>query len=483
MPSPSRIGLPACPRAGGASYLYVPLLLAAFALAAAAQTPDWRAVNAETLKHFTTVVQMDTQDPPGNETKVVDYVKQVLESEGIPVIVSAKEPARANLIARLKGNGSKRPLLIMGHTDTVKVDPAKWTFGPFSAARDGGYIYGRGTIDDKDNMTAGMMTMILLKRLHVPLDRDVIFVAEAGEEAAANMGVGHLVEQNWNDIQAEICLAEGGGVTRREGQIRYALIQTAEKLPRGAELVAHGVSGHGSRPLRTNAIVHLSRAVEKVAMWDPPMRFNDTTRTYFEKLATVSAPGAAARYKALFDSAKSAEAREYLAVNEPTHYSMLHTSISPNVISGGYQTNVIPSEARATLDIRALPDEDMTKFYELMKQVIDDPAVEIVPSSRNARPVAPPSPIDNEAFRAIEAANRKVYNTVTIPQMGTGATDMSYLRARGVQCYGIGPMTDEEDGPKGFGAHSDQERIPEEGLYKFVQFNWEIATALAASRR
>jgi acetylornithine deacetylase/succinyl-diaminopimelate desuccinylase-like protein len=458
-------------------------LLPLLALAAPSQTPDWNAVNAETLKHFTAAVQMDTQNPPGNETKLVEYVRKALEAEGIPVIVAARDPNRANLIARLKGNGSKRPLLIMGHTDTVKVDPAKWKFGPFSAAQDGGYIYGRGTIDDKDNMTAGMMTMILLKRLNVPLDRDVIFVAEAGEEASTSVGIAHLVENNWSDIQAEICLAEGGNVNRRAGQVRYALVQTAEKLPRGVELVAHGISGHGSRPLRTNPILHLSRAVEKISMWDPPMRFNDTTRYYFEKLAGVSAPEAATRYNALFDPAKSAAVRQYLAENEPNHYSMLHTSISPNVISGGYQTNVIPSEARATLDIRALPDEEMPKFYELMRQVIDDPAIDIVPNSANNRPVAPPSRIDGDTFRVIEAANRKVYNVITIPQMSTGATDMAFLRARGVQCYGIGPMTDEEDGSKGFGAHSDQERIPEESLYKFVQFNWEVATALAASAK
>ena len=464
--------------------MYRPIPLFLVAVFASAQAPDWPKVNAETLKHYTDVIQMDTTDPPGNETKVVEYVKKVLEAEGIPVITSAKEPARANLIARLKGNGSKRPLLIMGHTDTVKVDPAKWiNFGPFSAARSGGFIYGRGTLDDKDNMTSGMMTMLLLKRLKVPLDRDVIFVAEAGEEAAANMGIGHLVEQNWSDIEAEICLAEGGQVMRHNGQVRYALIQTAEKLPNGARLVAHGISGHGSRPMRTNAIVHLSRAVEKIAMWDPPMRFNDTTRYYFEKLAGLSSPEDAARYNALFDPKKSAAAREYLAEHEPNHYSMLHTSISPNIISGGFQVNVIPSEATATLDIRALPDEDMPKFLELMRQAINDPAVEIVTESRNRRPAAPPSPIDGEAFKAIEAADRKVYNTVTLPQMSTGATDMSYLRAKGVHCYGIGPMVDEEDAPKGFGAHSDQERILEEGLYKFVQFNWEVTNALAASRK
>src|SRR5579862_5181901 len=268
------------------------LPLLAFPFVAGAQTPDWPKINAEALRHYTAAIQMDTTDPPGNETKLVEYVKKVLEAEGIPVITSAKDPARSNLIARIKGNGSKKPLLIMGHTDTVKVDPAKWKFGPFSAARDGGYVYGRGTVDDKDNLTAGLMTMLLLKRLKIPLDRDVIFVAE------------------------------GGNVNRRDGQVRYALIQTVEKLPRGVQLVAHGVAGHGSRPLRSNPILHLSRAVEKIAMWDPPMRFNDTTRYYFEKLAGVSSPADAERYKGLFDAAKAPAVREYLAEHDPVSYSM-----------------------------------------------------------------------------------------------------------------------------------------------------------------
>src|SRR3984957_14071106 len=159
---------------------------------ASAQSLDWRAINEETLRHYSALVQIDSTDPPGNETKVVEYVKKVLEAEGIPVIIAAKDPARANLIARLKGNGSKKPLLIMGHTDTVKVDAAKWTFPPFSAARNGGYIYGRGTLDDKDNLTASMMTMVLLKRSKVPLDRDVIFVAEAGGKSAKQFWIRYF---------------------------------------------------------------------------------------------------------------------------------------------------------------------------------------------------------------------------------------------------------------------------------------------------
>jgi acetylornithine deacetylase/succinyl-diaminopimelate desuccinylase-like protein len=460
-------------------YRWLPLLLA---VSAAAQTPDWNKVNEETFRHYQALIRIDSTDPPGNETKVVDYVKKVLDAEGIPNVVLAKDPARANLIARLKGNGSKRPMIIMGHTDTVRIDPAKWVLPPFSAARKDGYIYGRGTLDDKDNLTASLMTILLLKRLNVPLDRDVIFIAEAGEEAAAAMGIGFLVSEHWDKIDAEICLAEGGSVNRRAGVARYGLVQTAEKLPNGARLVAKGPAGHGSRPLRDSAILHLSQAIEKIALWDPPMRLNDTTRYYFEKLATISDPEAAARYKALFDPQKSAAAREYLAEHEPGHYSMLHTSISPNIVNAGYQINVIPSEATATLDIRALPDENMPAFFDLMRKVINDPQVEVVSERRNTRPGAVPSRIDGEPYRAIEAANRRRYNVPTLPQMSTGATDMAFLRDKGVQCYGIGSMIDEEDAPKGFGAHSDQERILEEALYKFVQFNWDVTTALAAKK-
>jgi acetylornithine deacetylase/succinyl-diaminopimelate desuccinylase-like protein len=455
------------------------LLLFALLLPAAAQTPDWPKVNEEAMRHYQALVRIDTTDPPGNETKVADYLKKVLEAEGIPVIVAAKDPSRANIIARLKGNGSKKPLLIMGHSDEVRVDASKWTFPPFSATRNGGYVYGRGTLDDKSDLSAALMTMLLLKRQKTPLDRDVIFVSEAGEEAATGPGIEYLVNEHWKDIEAEICLAESGGVRRRGGQPVYATVETTEKQPKGARLVAKGPAGHGSRPLRSNAVVHLSRAIEKIAMWDPPMRFNDTTRTYFEKLAALSSPEEAARYKGLFDPQKAPAIREFMAEKEPGLYSMLHTSISPNILQAGYQVNVIPSEAEATLDIRALPDENISAFYDLMRKVIDDPAIELIPDNKNARPGAAPSRMDSDSYHAIEAAFKRIYGVTTIPVMSTGATDMAFLRAKGVQCYGVGPMVDEEDAAKGFGAHSDQERLLEEAVYKHVQFFWNAVTAIA----
>src|SRR5665213_2155710 len=165
------------------------LLLLVFVSLASAQTPDWPKVNDELLRHYQALIRIDTTDPPGNETKAAEYVQQVLEAEGIPVTLAAQDPTRSNLIARLKGNGSKRPILLMGHLDTVKVDASKWTIPPFSAELKDAYIYGRGTEDNKWQVAAGMMTMLLLKRNKVALDRDVIFAAEAGEEASTGPGI------------------------------------------------------------------------------------------------------------------------------------------------------------------------------------------------------------------------------------------------------------------------------------------------------
>jgi acetylornithine deacetylase/succinyl-diaminopimelate desuccinylase-like protein len=459
-------------------------IISVTALAQAPAQPEWAKLQDETMQHFQALLRIDTRNPPGNETVLAEYLKQVLEKEGIPAQIVGSDPKRSNVVARLKGNGKKKPLLIMGHSDVVTVDEAKWKFPPFSATRDGGYVYARGTVDDKDNLTAALMTMLLLKRQNVPLDRDVIFLSEAGEEGSSGLGIGYMVNDQFPLIDAEYCIAEGGGVVRIGGEVKYATVQTLEKIPRGIELVARGISGHGSVPLKSNAIVHLAGAVAKVGDWRPEIRFNETTGSYFRKLASVSPPELAKRYRDVLstDPAVRKAADDWLFENEPRHSSMLRTSVSPNIFTGGYRSNVIPSEAKATLDVRALPDEDPAKFLEQVKQVVNDPAVDVRFSGQSGRPAAPEPRLDNDVFKALEAAATRVYNVITLPTMSTGATDMAQLRAKGVQCYGIGSATDFEDPPKGFGAHSDQERILESELHRFVRFNWDVITNIAGAR-
>lgn len=442
--------------------------------------PDWAPVEIETLEHFQALLRLDTSNPPGNETRAAEYIRDVLEREGIAVEMFARDPDRANLVARLPGSGARRPLLLMGHTDVVTVDPSKWTHPPFGAARDGGYVYGRGAVDDKDNLAASLMIMLLLERLDVPLDRDVIFLAEAGEEGTTEWGIDFMVEEHFSRIDAEYCLAEGGSVVRQGAQVRYASIGTLEKIPRAVELIARGPSGHGSIPLTTNAVARLGTAVGEIARWQPPVRLNETTSEFFSRLLTIASPEDAVAINDLLsrDPRRVDAAVGYLQENVPAWAAVLRTSASPTILEAGSRRNVIPSEARATIDVRLLPDDDPEEVLEQIRAVIDDPSVEVRFAPGNRRP-AGGSSISTEAFRTIERAVTRHYATLTLPTMGTGATDKAQMRARGVQCYGIGPALDQEDGPLGFGSHSDQERILESELHRFVRFYWDVVVELA----
>lgn len=455
----------------------------------AAQSPapeaDWSRAEGETLQHFQALLRLDTSAPPGYEKPAADYITQVLEREGVPVRTFALEPGRPNLVARIRGNGRKRPILLMGHTDVVGVDASKWKFAPFSAARDQGYIYGRGALDDRPHLVGGLMTMLMLKRLNLPLDRDVIFLAEAGEEGMTRIGIDFLVKNHYADIDAEYCFAEVGNIPRVNGRVQYAAIDALEKIPRPIELVAKGTSGHASIPLPANAVVRLARAVAAVGSWRTPIRLNETTREYFTRLATVSPADTAAKYRAVVgqDAAAAEEADRWLLEHEPHHSAMLRTSVAPTIVDGGSRFNVIPSEARATIDVRMLPDEDPAVFLREIGRVVNDPAVDVAYSTAiDLRPSGGAARLDSEAFEAIQAAVAKHYQTITVPRMLNGATDMAFVRARGMQCFGFGPAVDAEDAQKGFGPHSDQERVLESELHRFVRLQWDVVTALARAR-
>jgi acetylornithine deacetylase/succinyl-diaminopimelate desuccinylase-like protein len=441
------------------------------------------AVEEETLRHFQALLRLDTSNPPGSEVLAVDYLRQVLDKAGISNQAFASDPQRPNLVARITGNGKKRPILVMGHTDVVTVDPKKWTHPPFGAVREDGYVYGRGAVDDKDNVAAGLMLMLMLKRGKVTLDRDVIFLAESGEEGTPQVGAQFMIDHHLDAINAEFCLAEGGGVVRTGGTIVRANVGTTEKEPRAVELIARGPAGHGSVPQQSNAVALLTGAVAKIVAWTPPLRVNETTGSYFRALASLVPPVAAQRYRDVLnpDPDVHKPAADWMLQNEPQHWSMLHTSLVPTVLEGGYRYNVIPSEAKATIDVRLHPDEDQGVFLDEVRKVIGDPRVEVRWARDRYRP-AGASSLNTEAFTVIQEQIKTHYGTFVLPTMGTGATDMAQIRSKGIQCYGIGPAIDSEDAGKGFGAHSDQERILESELHRFVRFQYDVVMALAAAR-
>jgi len=460
----------------------VPVLLASIGLAvslepALSATPDFAEARAEAVRLLQELIRIDTSNPPGNETKAAEYLKGFLDREGVPSELLTLEPGRGNLVARLRGNGAKRPLLIMGHTDVVGVERDKWTVDPFAGLLKDGYLYGRGAVDDKDTVAAGLIAFLLIHRQKLPLERDVIYLAEAGEEGTSQVGIAFMVDKHWDKIDCEFALAEGGTTALSGGRVKYVGVATTEKVPNALRLVARGTSGHGSRPRVDNPIVHLAAAVAKLQDWQPRMRLNETTRTFFKRMAAVSPPEEAFLYAHLEDPAVGAMVQETLRRTNIGYNSMLRTSISPTIIKGGFRSNVIPAEAEVTLDVRALPEEDMGELVEELRGLINDPAVEIV-RDRPRRPAPPPSRLDSEMFQSLERAQATLFpGAVTLPMMLTGATDMAQLRAKGVQAYGVGGPTPEDDS----GAHGNDERIGVEALGQFVELIYRAVAQLAAS--
>lgn len=451
--------------------------LAVLGVALAAQriirSPDFSKNRDEVVGILQGLIRIDTSNPPGNETKVAEYIKTLFDREGIQSEILATDPARANLVARLKGNGSKRPLLIMGHSDVVGVEREKWTVDPFGGAIEDGYIYGRGAVDDKDNLAVAVQVVLMLHRQKTPLGRDVILLVESGEEGTTTFGIEFMVDTHWDKIDAELALLEGGGmILDSNGKLVSLEVSTTEKVPHTTRFVARGTSGHGSIPRVDNPVVRLAAAIAKVGAYQSPMRLNDTTRNYFRLLATISSPEDAFLYTHLEDPAVQEKIRQ----TKMPQNSMLRTSISPTIVSGGFRRNVVPGDAEATLDIRALPGEDMTRFFAALGRVIDDPAVEVVPPARGERPSAPPSRLDSELFRAIERAGKKVFpQAVTIPTMLNGATDGAYLRAKGVQAYGVGSINENR-------AHGNDERVGVENLGQFLEYVHTIVVDVAGAK-
>jgi acetylornithine deacetylase/succinyl-diaminopimelate desuccinylase-like protein len=442
---------------------------------------DWETVGEEALQHLSQLVQIPSINPPGDETSVAEYVRDALAEDGIDSKLFWSDPERANLVARVEGNGSRQPILIMGHTDVVGVQAERWEKDPFGGERKDGWLYGRGSLDDKDSVAAGIIVMKLLKRHGIELDRDIIFLAESGEEGTPEVGINFMVEHHWDEIAAEFALAEGGGGIEEDGHAHVVGVQTTEKMPRRVTLVARGTAGHGSIPRTDNAVAILARAVARADAWQTEMRLNETTKAYFQRLAEISEPDDAYRYRNVDNPDESDAIQQYFLENFPYYYSILRTSVVPTVMDAGFRRNVIPSEGKAILDIRMLPDEDVEGFYEKLAEVIDDPRVEIVPE-KIYRPAAPPSGIDNEMFETLERVAAVVYPDATVlPQMSTGATDMSQVRAKGVPAYGIGPVRSREEINSGNGAHGDNERVSEQAFVDFVRFLWLTIIDIAAT--
>lgn len=441
---------------------------------------DDRLLAERSLEYLKALIRIDSTNPPGNETRVAAWLKQVADAEGIPCQLLGGDPERLNFVARLPGSGEERPLLMMAHSDVVPADPAQWEAGPFSAEVIDGRLYGRGALDDKSLLAAEMAVLVELKRRGVRLRRDVIVLAEADEESGST-GIRWLIENAYAAIEAEFAINEGGFAMETAGGQRVFHVQTAEKIPSRVILTARGTAGHGSLPRPDNPVVRLARAITRIVDADQPVKLNTTTRRYLQEIARLPEYRWLAPLVPRLDSPASAGAvANQIRRREPEIDAVLRTTISPTMLSGGVKINVIPNVAEARVDVRRLPGESREEVLARLRHAVRDTSVEIQPAGGQEMPATEPSSLTTELYRAMEQTIRETYpRAAVIPYMTRGATDGAFLRQKGMAVYGAPVFLREDTDSR---SHGNNERISLRNLAEGTALLWRIAKGVAEQR-
>ncbi len=449
----------------------------------AAPSADIAKLQGEALVWLQDLIRINTTNPPGNEIVAAKYIADVLKREGIPSEIFESTPGRGFLVARLSSTAMPNPsraLLLLAHLDVVGVDKSKWSVDPFAAVIKDGYLYGRGAIDDKGMLAANLAVFVALKRSQAHLNRDVIFLAEGDEEAGGETGMKFAVEKHWDKIASGFALNECGRTVMKNGKVQYVAVQVSEKVAINVNVIATGTSGHGSVPLKDNAVTHLSAAMAKLGTYEAPVQFNSVTRGYFEGIAPLQDEETGKWLVALQSPDRADHAARWVSNNNPIWNAMLRDTVTPTMLQAGIRANVVPSEARGVLNIRLLPGNMATPLLNKLTQLVNDPQVRLEPQA-GAGETAPSSSLETDLYATIKkVAAQEFSGAPVVPYMSTPLTDSARLRMRAVQAYGFDPFPlTEEDVMR---MHADDERIPVESFRKGVQFLYEVVSAFSVTK-
>ncbi len=444
---------------------------------------DTSALAREAQGWLIDLIKINTTNPPGNEQAAAKYIADVLTREGIQSEMLDVGPGRSALVARLRSSVVADPakaLLLVAHMDVVGVDRTKWTVDPFAGVVKDGYIYGRGASDDKGMLAANLAAFIALKRSNARLNRDVIFLATADEEQFGDASVKTLIVKYWDKIAAGFAINEGGKVVLKNGKVQYVAVQTSEKVPINVTMIATGTGGHASIPTKDNPVVHLAAAVEKIGNYTAPVRLTSIVRRYFEGLAAIEDEETAKWMRVIDSSDRGEHALRYLADANPMWNSMMRDTIAPTMLQAGIRVNVIPSEARANLNIRLVPGNTITALTADLNKLVNDPKVRLEVQV-DAGLAAPDSALDSAFYSSIvKVAAQEFGGVPVLPFMSTGATDSAQLRLHNVQAYGLRPFPmNEEDDRR---MHGDDERLPVAGFAKGVDLMTRIVVEFSAAK-
>ena len=455
--------------------LLLVLLLPLTVLAQDTGRIDWPRYQDMAVDLMQQYLRINTSNPPGNEIEAAKFFKKIFDQYGIENEIFEYKPGRANIIARLKGSGSKRPIILLSHTDVVTAEPTAWEVDPFAASIKNGSIYGRGALDMKGEGLLHLMTMILLKREGPALSRDVIFLGTADEEVN-DEGSSWMIA-NKADLfkNAEYLLTEGGDNLLEADSVKIVGVDVAEKAPFWLRLTAAGLPGHGSRPVADSATNRLVRAMNRILDWETPIKLLPAVEQFFKDVAPLQPEPLRSQFANISASLKNSDFAKALSSQREYNF-LLRNTISITMLSGSKQTNVIPNTATCNLDVRLLPGEAPEEFLKALTAVIADPTIKI----ENVNRFKPPnsSPINTELFSIITRKTRENYPSAVITtKMLSGYTESQLYRQLGIIAYGWAPIytTAEEDE----GVHGNNERISVKNVRQGTREFYEVVREIS----
>jgi len=403
--------------------------------------------NDSTVALLTELIRANSSNPGGSTELVAKILAPRFEARGFEVkIIPTPDSGKVHFIARLKGDGSKKPVLIAAHSDVVGVERDKWTVDPFGGVIKDEHVYGRGAVDVKGGMAVFVRAALMLAERHVPLARDVIFLSEADEESGP-YNTEWLAKNDWNDINAEFALNEGGWIMKDDdGHVRYVSISTADKLSIPLTIVAHGTSTHSSMPRPDNPIFALSRALAKISEYETPLTITPAQKKFFLALSKTSKPPMSTYLRDVVgDDPVAAKKADAIVSKDPLLHSLIRNTIAPVIINGGFRANVIPGSAQATVNLRMIPGSDPAALVATLKRIVADTSITMT-LSRAVYGVTPPSSENTDLYRALERAARTEFPGVEVtPYLFQAGTDAGAWRSRGVPVYGIYPYPIDAD--------------------------------------
>ncbi len=464
-------------RAAARTLLPVLLLLSAPSFTFGQTRLDWPAIQKESLDLFIQYLKIDTTNPPGNETRAANFFAALCKREGIEHKVFEPFPGRGTLWARIKGDGSKRPLVLLNHTDVVPHNREFWTADPFGGTEKNGQIYGRGAQDMKSLGIAQFVTLLTLHRSKARLKRDVIFLATADEEAGGQQGAGWFAKNHPELLgNAEFLVNEGGGNSADgSGKVLAIGVGPSEKTPAWLRLTANGTPGHASIPRPDSAVNRLVRALNRLLDYTPPIQLTPAVEQAFQSSAPLRPTNLREKFANLREALKDPDFLKTLEA-DPSNNALLRNTISVTMLAGSNKVNIIPPAAHADIDTRVVPGEKLERWIAELQGVIKDDKIKIEPLlafDANA------SPVDTALVATVaEVAKRRYPDAIITYPVLAGFTDSHYFRELGIHSYGFSPFV-APPRELGGGVHGNDERLGKQAFVEGVRFFYEVIAQLA----